>query len=481
MNQLTIVGLGPGSPDFLTLRAIETLKTAKTVYLRTEKHPIVDYLHDIGVSFNSFDELYQNSDSFDDVYRAISDGVIAALQEGPVVYAVPGNPFVAERTVTQLIANWPKKKTTIIHGTSFLDAIVSELAIDPVDGLHVVNALDLNRASFDMSGTLVCIQCYSKIVASELKIWLSNLYTDDCPVTIARAVGIPKLASIETMPLYRLDRYDEFDHLTSVVVKANPAMRRASTSRLIEIMATLRSEEGCPWDRQQNHQSLKPYVLEEAYEVAEAISAGDIYGIEEELGDLLLQVVFHAQIAAENGDFNMVDVLDGICKKMVQRHPHVFDGLKVEDADEVKDNWEAIKRKASDHQSTADVIKKYTPALPALFRAQQVITKCAKAGFDWQNPAQAFAKLTEEVSELKGAILQGDTAAIEEELGDLLLAAVCLAYKLDIVAESALQSAINKYSGRFARMESQLEASGVNMKSADLDQLIAAWQAAKRQ
>ncbi len=372
-----------------------------------------------------------------------------------------------------------KSKLKICHGTSFLDAIITRLGLDPVQGLRVVDALALDKASHTNRDVLVCIQCYDSVVAGNLKIWLSKLYEDDHPVCIVRGVGIDEIEEVTPMSLYELDRYSNYDHLTSVVVYRQEKTSRATIDDLREIMETLRGENGCPWDREQDHLSLKPYVLEEAYEVAECLERDDIFGLEEELGDLMLQVVFHAQIASENGEFELVDVLQGICDKLIHRHPHVFDDVVVTGAAQVNQNWEAIKQRENSHNTTSDVLKKYSRALPALFRSYKVIAKAAKTGFDWQNVEQTFAKYDEEIVELQEAIKNGQQSEIEDEFGDVLFSLVCVARKLDIDAELALHRAIDKFIKRFSCMEQNVSKASLDMKNMSLKQLIEAWQSAK--
>ncbi len=477
MNQLTVIGLGPGDMSYLTMQALETLQAADVVYLRTARHPIVEALATKGVNFESYDAFYDSADSFEAVYQAIADDIVAKLKTKPVFYAVPGNPFVAEKTVELLKAQCTN--VSYIHGASFIDAVITALGIDPVDGLRIVNALELDPFLQLSDDALVCIQCYNVVVAGQLKIWLNNIFDDEHPILVVQSAGIAEQQKVIEMPLYELDRYQAFDHLTSVVVLPQRQQMRHQLAELMDIVKMLRSENGCPWDREQDHQSLKPSVLEEAYEVAEALEKDDIFGLEEELGDLLLQVVFHAQIALENGDFNMVDVADGISQKLIRRHPHVFGDISAETAEQVRVNWEAIKRQENKHQTVADVMQKYSKGLPALFRSQKVIGKAIKAGFDWENDEQAIAKVEEEIAELRAGLAAADSANIEEELGDILFASCVVATKLGIEPEHALHKSIDKFIGRYSNMEKALEARGLAIKQLDLSALVDIWRESK--
>lgn len=480
MYQLTLLGLGPGHMDYLTMEAYSALKSGQVINLRTEKHPIVDVLREEGVHFESYDSLYESSEDFESVYEGIVADILETLNERDVIYAVPGNPFVAEKAVQALVERVPQSNLRVIHGTSFLDAIVTRTKIDPVEGLKVIDALRLDDMAVENQGYLVCIQVYNTIVASDLKIWLSKLYHEEHPVTVVRGVGIPEMEVVTTMPLYTLDRHPVFDHLTSVVVSNQPQTKRYTFKGLLDIMAKLRGPEGCPWDREQTHATLMPYVLEEAYEVAEALQEDDVFKLEEELGDLLLQVVFHAQIGRENGDFSIEDVLESICGKMVHRHPHVFGTVEVESADEVLVNWESIKKAENQHQTVADTMKKFTPSLPALFRATKVQAKAAKVGFDWPEASLVFDKIAEEIDELKAAVLSDDQEAIQDELGDLLFSVVNLARKLTIDSEFSLHRATEKFQRRFEVVEGQMIANNLNMADLSIDELENAWQKAKK-
>ncbi len=477
MEHLTIVGLGPGDSDYLTMQALKTLQQADCVLLRTARHPIVEELAEQGIVFVGYDDYYERGETFDAVYQAIADDIVERLATKPVVYAVPGNPFVAERTVELLKERCAQ--IDYIHGVSFIDVLITTLGIDPVNGLRIVNSLDLQPFMQLNNDILVCIQCYNEIVAGQLKIWLGRNFDDQQPLLVVQSAGIKDSQKIVELPLYQLDRYRDFDHLTSVVVMPKQSYQRHQLEQLMAIIKTLRSENGCPWDREQTHQSLKENVLEEAYEVAEALEKEDLFELEEELGDLLLQVVFHAQIASENGDFIMTDITEGISQKLIRRHPHVFADAVAEDAEQVKVNWEAIKRQERQQQTTAQVMKKYSKGLPALFRSEEIIGKAIKAGFDWKNVEQALAKVREEIDELTAAVPAANRAHIEEELGDLLFASCVVAKKLKIAPEHALHKAIDKFIVRYGKMETHLSERKLTFGTLDLESLVAIWQESK--
>ena len=249
---------------------------------------------------------------------------------------------------------------------------------------------------------------------------------------------------------------------------------------LLDIMARLRGPGGCPWDREQTRTSLKAYLIEEAYEVLEAIEAGDPDALQEELGDLLLQVVFHAQIARELGDFTMADLLERLCEKLVTRHPHVFGDASVGSASEALVQWEAIKQREAEAQGRRrSVIDGVPRALPALLRAQRLQTKAGRVHFDWPDARAAWEKVKEEVVETNEALASGDRERVREELGDVLFSVVNVARLAAIDAEDALGTAIEKFQRRFTGMEADLIARGRSVTTVSQEELERSWRAAK--
>ena len=247
---------------------------------------------------------------------------------------------------------------------------------------------------------------------------------------------------------------------------------------LIGTMKRLRAPGGCPWDREQTHASIRKYVIEEAYEVAEAIDRDDLEGLRAELGDLLLQVVFHSEMAAEAGRFDIDDVCRGITAKLVRRHPHVFADVSVRDADEVSRNWEQIK--ARERGPDASVLDGVPRALPALQRADRLGDKAAGVGFDWQRAEDVLAKVDEERAEVAAAMAGGDAARLEEEIGDLLFATASLARKLGVDPEVALGRALDRFDGRFRHLEGEARRAGESLRALDEGELEDRWQRAKR-
>ena len=480
-GNITIVGLGPGSFKLLTMETWELLNSGRPLLLRTAQHPTVAEISSRGVEFATYDHIYQIGNSFEEIYEAIAADLIARAAGGEqIVYAVPGSPLVAEQTVTlireQAVARNIDVK--IIPAMSFLETLYSRLAIDPVSGITIIDSADIGRLPRDLGTALIITQVYSRQIASETKIALMELFPDDYQVTFVRNLSLPD-EEVRVIPLYELDRQPVIDHLVSVFVPPQVAAQQSFTlDPLVDVMARLRSPGGCLWDIEQTHTTLRRYIVEEVYEVLEAIDNCDGTALCEELGDLLLQIVFHARIAEQCGEFTMQDVVNEVTAKMVRRHPHVFGDISVRNAAEVVVNWESIKKREKSHERHS-VLDGVPRGLPSLMRAYKLQAKAAKVGFDWDNIGPVWEKIQEESSELRQAALSGDAAAIAGELGDLLFAVVNLARFLHVEPETALNLTNNKFLNRFRFVEAQVGSRGGNWQEFSLEQLDEFWNEAK--
>ena len=257
-------------------------------------------------------------------------------------------------------------------------------------------------------------------------------------------------------------------------------MSKELFKELVEVIATLRSENGCPWDREQTHETLKSTLIEETYETLEAIDTGDPSNLKEELGDLLLNIMLQAQIAAEHENFDIYAVIETLTEKLIRRHPHVFGDVDVEDSEEVVKNWEAIKRQEAGYSDRKSVLDGIPNAMPTLLRAQKIQNRAARVGFDWEELTDVIAKVEEELDEVKASINTDDSEAVAMELGDLLFAIVNLCRFMDLQAEETLRQANRKFVTRFKWMEAELERRGTNFESQDLESLDAIWEEAKK-
>ncbi len=446
--KLTIVGLGPGDPALLTIEARDVLAAAPEVWLRTRRHPTVGGLP-AGPRYESFDEEYEHGVSFDAVYEGIVFQTLAlAGRPAGVVYAVPGHPLFGEATVQALLKRAPAAgiEVRVVAGISFIDVLAPLLALDPLaDGLLLLDALSLgdHRRLLVPQRPTVIAQVYGQRAASQAKLALLDFYPPGHTVRIVSAAGTPE-ARVEDVPLEALDRDPkQFGHLTSVFV---PALSATDDVRSFEglrrVVARLRSPDGgCPWDLEQTHETLKRFLLEEAYEALEALDDGQPHRIAEELGDLMMQVLLHSQVAEDAGEFMIEDVVASITTKLIRRHPHVFGDVKVAGAQEVLQNWDALKKDERGDQPLLDAVPK---AMPALAQAQSVRGRASAAGLTPAPAAETEATAAREI--LAGAL---DAA----RLGDLLFAIVGLARASDIDAEESLRMAIRRFRDDASRLE----------------------------
>ena len=477
---IKIVGLGPGSKEDLTMRSINIMKNAHNLYLRTEIHPNVEYIRSLGVKFKTFDHYYENCETFDEVYESIARDVINTED---VVYAVPGHPIVAEKSV-RLITKYAKEKgieVEIIPALSFIDAITVALKIDPILGLKIIDGLQLDKQKPDIEVGNIITQFYSRLVASDIKLKLMKTYRDEDYVYVIRAAGVEGLEKIEKVHLYEIDRISWIDHLTSLYIPPVKDEGRYDFNELINVMDTLRGEDGCPWDKEQTHESLKRYLIEESYEVIDAIDKKDSDLLCEELGDVLFQIIFHSKIASEEGSFDIRDVIQNITFKMIDRHPHVFGGAKCETSDEVLVNWEKNKAKEKDIKSHTERLKSVPKCLPALLRSLKVQEKASDAHFDWDNVDGAVSKLIEELNEFLDVYKTEEYGKILDEMGDLLFSAVNVCRFLNINPEFALTKAIEKFINRFSYVEENAAVHGKTLEDMTAKEMDDLWNMAKTQ
>ncbi|MDF2569623.1 MAG: mazG: MazG family protein [Sporomusa sp.] len=481
---IVIAGLGPGSFKHMTLETWELLSGASTLVLRTAKHPCVEVLKERGVAFTSFDHLYEQAKDFSSLYQQIAADVVQQAKQGElIVYAVPGSPLVAEKTVELISAQARAAEVpvTIIPAMSFLEVLYTRLEVDPITGLTIIDAADLATLPPDLATGLVITQVYSRQVASDTKLALMDYYGDEYRVTVVRNLGLAD-EQIEKIMLFELDRLPVIDHLTSVYVPPRPARSKVfSLDPIVDVMARLRSPGGCVWDIEQTHLSLRRYIVEEVYEVLEAIDLKDGVKLCEELGDLLLQIVFHARIAEESGSFAMQDVIDTVTEKMVRRHPHVFGEITVRDAAEVVVNWDQIKKQEKAGERTR-VLDGIPVGLPSLMSAYKLQSKAAKVGFDWSEIGPAWDKIAEELAELREATTAPAAEVrqrTEDELGDVLFSVVNLARFMGIDPEAALNRTNNKFRRRFNHIETRIKELGQTWEDMDLAKLDVFWDEAK--
>jgi tetrapyrrole methylase family protein / MazG family protein len=372
-------------------------------------------------------------------------------------------------------------RVVIEGGQSFLDALFTTLKIDPIEGFQLIDATSFQGDEWQLTKHTIFCQVYDSFIASEVKLTLMEQLPDDYPVYIVTAAG-SKEEKVTEIPLYELDRATTLNNLTSVYV---PPVREEKLlyhrfETLRRVIATLRGPNGCPWDRKQTHESLKRYLLEETYELFEAIDENDDEHMIEELGDVLLQVMLHAQIGEDEGMFSIDDVIRGITEKMIRRHPHVFGDIIVENAEQVVENWQRIKEKEKKDRSNS-LLDDVPKSLPNILKAYEFQKKAAKVGFDWDDVKPMWEKVEEEIAEFKRetSVEQNTRSRLISEFGDILFALINIARYYDINPEEALHSTNKKFYQRFSYIEEQARKRGVALTSLSLAELDRFWEEAK--
>ncbi|QDZ04092.1 MazG nucleotide pyrophosphohydrolase domain-containing protein [Staphylococcus argenteus] len=348
-NTITIVGLGNYDIDDLPLGIYKFLKAQDIVYARTIDHPVVQSLKD-ELAFESFDHVYEKHDQFEDVYDEIVEKLVTLSSEKDIVYAVPGHPRVAETTTVKLQAfadNHANINVEISGGKSFIDDVFEAVNIDPNDGFTLLDATSLQEVTLNVRTHTLITQVYSAMVAADLKITLMERYPDDYPVQIVTGAHSNGAENIVTCPLYELDHDEKaFNNLTSVFIPkiTTQSYLYNDFDFATEVIDTLVDDEkGCPWDKAQTHDTLKRYLLEETFELFEAIDNEDDWHMIEELGDILLQVLLHTSIGKKEGYMDIKEVITGLNTKMIHRHPHIFGNAHAESIEDLKEIWTKAK------------------------------------------------------------------------------------------------------------------------------------------
>ncbi len=479
---ITIIGLGPGNIELVTKQTWELINQIDLIYLRTAQHPAVGGFPK-NLKIISFDEDFQKIRNGNQICEHIVDTILSiALEENSITYAVPGHPFVAESTTPKILqrARQIGIPIRILEAVSFLEPTFTSLEIDPFSSITLMDAFDVGNANFPQfppNRPVLIAQIYSRMIAAEVKQTLLEVYRDDHPVKLVHSAGT-KQQKVESIPLYEIDRSKHIGILTSLYVE--PLEKDTSFEEFQEIIAHLRAPDGCPWDREQDHKSLRPHLLSETYELISALDEEDSDHIKEELGDLLLQIVLHAQIASEFGEFTMAEVIKGISDKLIRRHPHVFSQVPVDDVEQVLTNWEKIKESERAENGTKQengILSGVPHEYPALAQSQEIQNRAARVGFDWETVEPVVEKIHEEINE----IVQASTKESQlMELGDLLFAIVNLIRWHGGDAESILRETNLKFRKRFNFIENQVKGMKKSMKDFSLEELDRFWDLAKK-
>lgn len=486
MNEITIIGLGAGDLEQLPLGIYKKLIQTGQCYVRTADHPVIGDLKKEGINFTAFDGIYEKHDQFEDVYEEIAETLLDEASNRSVLYAVPGHPMVAEKTVQLLLEKGPALGIAIKleGGQSFLDPLFQAVRIDPIEGFQLLDGTDLSPDDLHITQHMIIGQVYDAFSASDVKLTLMEKLPDDYEVYIVTAAGSSQ-EKVTKCALFELDRQMELSNLTSVYVPPvkDEALRYREFSKLRQVIAELRGPHGCPWDKKQTHESLKKYLIEEAYELIDSIDEGDDEGMVGELGDILLQVMLHSQIGEDEGMFTIDDVIEGITAKMIRRHPHVFGDVEVNGEEDVLVNWQKIKEgeKGGESKALKSILDGIEKSLPNLLRAEEYQKRAAKVGFDWDEVSEAWKKVREEVQELEEEILSPnrDAERIKLELGDLFFALVNISRYYDIQAEEAVYKANQKFHRRFTYIEECIQRADKKIEDYTLEELDSYWDEAK--
>ena len=479
---IVLLGLGPGKSEWITRQAWNILENCDELYLRTRRHPVIEDLPP-RIHIYSLEELYENGNDLEEVNENIVARILdLGRRPQGVVYAVPGHPFVGESACPEIARKAGEEglPLRVVGGMSLLEPAITALGLGPLPNLSIIDAVELANAHtlpFPPDAPTLVAHIDSPLIAAKIKPVLLSVYSGEHPVELVH-MALEPTENVEKLTLEEVDQSRSISPLTLLYLP--PLGPGTSFEAFQELIAHLRAPDGCPWDREQTHQSLRSSLLEETYEVLAVLDSNDPVGMREEFGDLLLQIVLHAQIANEYGEFNMAEVLQGIHAKIVRRHPHVFGDLELRDAQGVLLNWERLKEqeRANNGKAEASLLDGVALALPALVQAEQYQKRAARVGFDWPDIQGVLDKLVEEMQEVH---LAGDDKARRDEIGDLLFAVVNLArwYKLD--PESALRQTNARFRRRFAYIETSAHAQGRSVVDMTLDEMEELWQESKRQ
>ncbi len=472
MGILRIVGLGPSDARHLTLEALQVIHGPGEHILRTAHHGAVSYFHEHNIDVTSFDDLYEEGETFDAIYEKMVEILAEKSRDKDVNFYVPGHPLIAERAALTLVHR-EDVNTEVISGMSFLEPMLTMVGRDPIEGLKLIDGDQFHPTDLDRHVDTIVTQVYNQRILSELKIALGEIYGDDFEVFAVSDAGIREKETLLRLPVYALDRDVEASYQTSLFI---PRVREDASkdfTDLLRIVERLRSPEGCPWDAAQTHESLAPHIVEEACELSYALKDNDVNAVVEELGDVLFHVLMQAQIGAEEGEFFLQDVTDAISQKLIHRHPHVFSDSK-EPVD-----WEALKDEEKEVEGVEETLRKAVYGRPAFYGADVLAKRLCRLGFRWEHIEELLLKVHEELKELEEAISERDEGHIREELGDFLLMTHHLTHFLGYNAEDTLHMALEKTIRRMGAMESLAHHRGANLAECSLEEMEALWQEVK--
>ena len=450
-------------------KVLSAARQAKNVVIQTD---IADVLSSEGIVYSSLDPVYESATDFNDL---IDQACSLHLQDGLLFIALGDVYFnsIAAEMVRRVIQK-NGHVLVIPGGDPALCLAFQHGLFDSNKGFFVFSASTFSSVQ-DTDMVLAIHEIDSRLKAGELKLKLSRYYGDDHPVFLADLRAMHG----QEIPLSMLDAGHTYGYYTSIVILPDclEQKNRYTFSDLVSIMDVLRSRNGCPWDIEQTHESLKRYLIEESYEVLEAIDKHDMNALFDELGDVLLQIVFHAKIADQNHAFDVTDITTAICKKMISRHAHIFGTVVANTPEAVIKSWESIKKQEKGQYSQTEAIRSIPQGMPALMRSEKVQNKAAHIGFDFEDIFGAIDKLKEEIAEIENDLSNHDK--LIEECGDLLFSAVNISRLAGVEPELALKKSTDKFIDRFAHVEKLAAERSVDMHTCGIDTLNDLWIDAK--
>lgn len=470
MGSIAIVGLEPDAEGMPDIRAVARLRTAPTVVVPSATGASAGMLSSLGITPLSFSDLdiAQNAPTSD-----VVEALLRLADEGDIALVTSGYPLVREGLISAVLSR-ARDGVDVFPVASPLQVLILALDIDMTADLELVDAEALGVADLQRDTHLIVTRVENAIEAHATAQRLRRFYDRDHSVVMASALPDGGFG-LTRMTVGELGTIQAIPRQSALYLPPSRIEPPGGFGELVRTIALLRAPDGCPWDREQTHASLAPHMVEEAYEAVSAIDAGEPAAIADELGDVLLQVVLNAQIAADEGTFTIDDVIAGITAKIRRRHPHVFGTAVAETAEDVTRTWDAVKRT---ERTGGGVVADVPVAFPALVRAQKISRRAAAAGFEWEDLAGVWEKVHEEIDELTSAAPGSPEA--EEELGDLLFTVVNVARKMGIDSETALRRTCDKFSRRFGEMEREAGAAERELESLTAAEWDELWGRAKR-
>jgi len=465
--KIYLTGLGVKEGD-ISLKALNLLNSGKKVIVKTALTNSYKNILNANVQHTLLDDVYKKSRNFESLNKNLATEIIKSAKTEEIIYCVDGN--VNEDNSCKIIIS-KHKDIEIISAPSKIDAILEIAKLDK----NIYTAVSAYESLKKVKLPLIIYDIDSNYTASEVKIVLSDYLDEEEEILYINSYNS------KAIKLYEMDRQNNYDYTSAVVIYEKDLIKKSrfDYDELVEIIKRLRGENGCPWDKVQTNDSIKINMIEEAYELVDAVDLKDDSKLLEEAGDVLLQVVFHSVMAEERGSFNSKDVLSAICKKMIFRHTHIFGEDKAENSEEALNYWDRNKKQEKGHKTAGDTLIDLPKNFPSPLYAEKLQKRAAKAGFDFPNYQEAFKKIEEEYQELQEAVKENDFKHIEEEGGDLLFSVVNALRLLKVESEMALKLSCQKFLNRFLQMEKMIIADGKITEQLNLDELERYYNAVK--